>query len=295
MAGGHDEELGSTVDPKVEEEWRLAGRSDLGNVFGIVIAVPDHGQDDQGNWHYGLRTAYGIPNRELELEFESEMRGLFTGLTSDAVSRGMLTKEEAEKLRVHPYSVGPAAQEWPKLFFELYQNTRPFLSDGASLLQWGGFVLYVINKLRSWASQKEREQSMAPESSATSCSGASVMPPLVFTRPAIAALCYVDLVQRHAVTADVTLDTFPRSYTEFATDDHPAGNESYLIRAKTGNRAFFYHVSGAGEVGEHYLLIGSKLSLLQLPNFIEEGDTYSPRQPLPSKRIKIKAAKWTNS
>jgi hypothetical protein len=288
LAGEQDSQFEPIIDPEVERRWRLAWRTDLADAFGIVLSVPEHGQDEYGNWRYGLRPEAGLANPEFEAEFEAEMRELIRRSASSLASNGLLTQQEAEAIEPHSYSVGPAAQEWSKLFFELYQDARPHLADGASILAWGYFLRDVVKAIWSWAARKEREQYGSAAAEASVYSGNSAMPRLVLTRPAIVALCYTDFVERHAVSGDIILETFPRSFTTYATMDHPGGQESYLVRARIGRRSFFYHVFGTGEVNEHYLLAGSTVTLLPLPNFLESDAAPLLREPLSSQRIEIK-------
>ena len=291
------------IDPLIERRYQLQRRSDLANAFGIVISVPLHGQDEQGNWRYGLSPQYGWPNQDIEAEFAREMRSLISSRARRLAASGIISPEQAI-IEEHPYSVGPAAQEWPKLFFELYQDARPYLSDGASLLAWGYFFIDVVRGIWAWASDTERKQASQSGSDSTIYMGTSVMPGIVLTRPAIVALCYTDLIDRHGVTGDVTIDTFPRSLTSYATPDHPGGPETYLVRAKAGRRTFFYLLDGRGKVLEHYSLAGATLTLLSLPNFMNQGVSaavvprdetadeadYETRQALPPQTIKIRAS-----
>lgn len=288
MAGVNGSESATSVDAATDRRWQLAYRSDLSDAFGIVLTVPEHGQDSHGNWRYGLRSIGGLANQEIEAEFESEMRELIARSAPGLVSRRLLTQQEAEAIQVHSYSVGPAAQEWPEFFVDLYQDARPILLDGEAILGWAYFIRDLVRSIRSWAMQKDREQPESPDAEAVEYSSTGAMPSIALTRPAIVALCYTDLFERHAVTQDVVVETFPRTPTEFATVDHPAGLESYPIRARVGRRNYFYQVSGRGVFSEHFLLIGSTLTPLPLPDFLPEVTTQLPSRPLPSQRITIK-------
>lgn len=215
------------------------------------------------------------------------MRTLISDAAAGLVSRNLLTAAQVRAIKGHQYSVGPAAQEWPKFFFDLYQDARPFLSDGASALGWGYFVRDLVRSLWSWAARKQREQSEYPDAENVTYSGHGVVPSITLTRPAIVALCYAHLVDEHGVSGDVTVDTFPRSYTSYATPDHPGGQETYLVRARSGRRSFFYHISGTGEVAEHFLLVGTTITPLPLPNFVGEEPQYLTREAFPSQQLKI--------
>ncbi len=136
MAGGETKEP-IEIDPEVYERSRLGRRDDLYNAFGIMLSVPLHGQDEQGRWKYGLSPQHGWANPDLETQFAQEMRSLIVGQVSALVTQGVIPPEQVESIQGHNYSVGPAAQEWPKIFFELYRDARPVMNDGASLLAWG--------------------------------------------------------------------------------------------------------------------------------------------------------------
>jgi hypothetical protein len=276
------------VDPAIQELWRLSRREDLADAFGIMLSIPWHGQDSQGVWRFGLNPMGGMPNMEWQNQFESEMKELIRGSAFSLVSRGLLTQDETDALDSHPYSVGPAAQEWPKIFFDLYQDARPFLNDGASILGWGYFFRDLIGRLWTWAANKQREQSEYPEAENVTYSGHGVVPTITLTRPAIVALCYAHLVDQHGVSEEMTVETFPRSFTSYATPDHPGGQETYLVQARAGRRSFFFHVSGTGEVAEHYLIVGITVTPLPLPNFVGDEFQSSSRESFPSQRIVIK-------
>lgn len=286
MAGGKN--ATPVVDPETEELWRLSRREDLADALGFVLSVPWHGQDEKGSWKYGLRPQYGWANPEIEAEFRSEMHALIIVTAAPLVSRGLVTADQVQSIPSHPYSVGPAAQEWPKLFFDLYQDARPLLSDGASILGWGYFLRDLMKGLWSWAASKQQEQAEPAEAENVTYSGHGVIPTITLTRPAIVALCYAHLVDHCGVSENVTVETFPRSFTSYATPGHPGGAETYLVRAKAGRRSFFFHVSGAGEVTEHYLSVGTSITPLPLPNFMGDDFSSMSREIFPSDKVTIK-------
>ncbi len=129
----------------------------------------------------------------------------------------------------------------------------------------------MARQLWLWASNKQREQSEYPESENVTYSSHGAMPGYVLTRPGIVAVCYTDLVDRHGVTGEVILETFPRArFPSIADANHPGGQESYLVRARAGRRSFFYHVLGTGQFTEHYLIEGATLMALPLPPSVGE-------------------------
>ena len=290
LAGGKESSK-HDINPEDERRWQMSRRTDLANTFGIVLNVPSHGQDQDGNWEYGRIPIGGMANQQLVSEFRAEMRELIRQHASALVAEGLLMERQAETLDSHPYSVGPAAQEWPKIFFEFYKDVQPILSDGASALGWGYFVKDLVSRIHWWNANKQKEvyESMSrQESYPQEWRELSITP--VLTRPALIALCYVDLTKRYGIGDDLTIDTYPRSYSEYETPDHPAGGETYLIRLKAGKRGFYYLVNGKGIVSEHYLTTGSDITLLPIPNLLGEEVDYQPRQPQSSYRITIRAA-----
>lgn len=282
-----------TSNPDVNEEmaaqrrWSLARRTDLADAFGVVLPVPAHGQDERGNWKYGLRSIGGAASERIVKEFDEEITEVIRNSARYLSDNQLLNNQQVDTIQSQPYSVGPAAQEWPKILFDFYQSARPLLNDGASLLAWGYFFLNLIHGVRTWASETERKISGGPESQAASYVGSSIMPRIVFTRPAIVALCFADMSQRHEIDESMTVESFPRSFTDFATVDHPGGQETYLIRFRAGRRSFFYHASGTAEITEHYLLAGSTVTLLPLPDFGNEGYRTMSREPGPYQRIHV--------
>jgi hypothetical protein len=288
VAGGkHSVE--STPDPEQEKRWQLAYRTDLANAFGLVLSMPAHGRNNLGNWQYGL-IPMGETSQTLEDDFRTEMHSIIHSHTSFLISQGLLTHEQVEDIEGHSYSVGPAAQEWPRFFFELYRDAQPFLTDGASLLGWGYFLKDVIREINYWASRKQQEVDESRDAETVRVEQwAEVEVTHVLTRADLIALCYADMMKRYGIGQVVTIDTFPRSFTEFATPDHPSGPETYLIRIKAGKRRFFYLVNSKGEVSEHFLTTGDDLTLLPLPNLLDDDLPLTVRQPQLSKRIKVMA------
>lgn len=279
-----DEELA-----EIQRGWDLQRRSDLADAFGIAFSVPTHGQDDEGRWKFGLPAQGGMNSQELTEKFADDITHIIRYAAVDLVDKGVITKQDVLSIRAQSYSVGPLAQEWPKFLFDLYQSARPFLNDGASLLAWGAFIIDVIRGVRKWASKTEREVHGASEDQAGSYTGSRIMPKVFFTGPALTALCYTDVVERYGVSQSVTIDSLSRSFTTYATADHPGGQETYLIRFKAGRKSYFYHAHGTGVISEHYLMVSSTITLLPLPDFL--GDEYhsSSRPPGRSQTLEVRA------
>lgn len=282
---------GSSVndEPDYPSFYDESRRRDLGDAFAIILTLPFHAEDDQGRWRYGLRPLYGWANPELIDEFKEEMRSLIVAHAGGLVAKGVVDQKTLHRVEPRPYETGPAAQAWPCFLYNPYQDARPFLNDGASLLAWGMFFRTVLDRLKGWERDKqERLPDPESESQPAPAQWAPVLVDRAFTRPVIIALCYADLVERYGIGEDVAIETFPRAWPEFYSPDHPCGAESYLVRATVGRRSFFYEVAGSGDVTQHFLLTGSDLTLLPLPSFVGGEPSYGAR-PVPSQRVMVKA------
>lgn len=277
-------------DPEQERRDALARRTDLIDAMGIVVVVPAVGQDRDGQWRYGIPPAMGWVTPEVAAEFQNEMQALITEHADELVADGRLSQDQLAAVEGHHYATGPAAQEWPQFFFELYRDARPIVSDGASLLGWGYFLRDFLKGLWQWSADKQREQSPNPEDRSVTYSGHGSVPGVKLTRPAVMALCYAHMCERHGAAGDVTLETFPRvAFPGYSDPDHPGGLETYLVRGTVGRRSIFYLVKGNGEVLEHFVQEGKALTLAELPDFVGEPDSgFQMGQPVASQRVKVK-------
>lgn len=288
MASGN-QTVESQPDPEQEKRWELSRRSDLANAFGIIVSVPIH-RDDGGTSDLGYSPSSGMVDELFLSDFEAEMCSLVIAHASSLVSAGLLTEQQAQSIESHPYSIGPAAQELPQFFIELYRDAQPFMNDGASLLGWGYFFRELVKAMKLWIPRKQQRVEESRNGEAVIDAGWSEPSfTSVLTSADLISLCYYDLKTRYGIGGNVTIDTFPRSFTGFATPDHPAGQVTYLIRFKASKRNFFYLVDSEGDVTEHYLATGDDLTLLNLPELFDTDNFSQARQPHPSQRIRVRA------
>ncbi|MBA3527783.1 MAG: hypothetical protein H0T91_00410 [Propionibacteriaceae bacterium] len=286
---GHDNEI-ERVDADGNMGYResLARRTDLADSFGVVLTVPPHGRDDLGNWKYGLPSIGDESDPRILDDFRGDMNSIIHSSVANHVANRSSTCELLQKIDGHEYSVGPASQEWSKLFFELYRDARPVFTDGASLLAWGYLLKDVIKGIWKWAVTKEREAFGGEDN--VIYTGVSLIPPMVFTGPSLAAVCYAHLCENYSISSDVELETYPRiGFPGYSDPDHPGGEESYLVRAKAGRRSFYYLVKGNGSVLEHFATEGRTLTAMPLPNLVGNPGDFQLGQTAPSTRVKIKS------
>ncbi len=207
------------------------------------------------------------------------------------VAREVLTRDDVRSIESHGYETGPAAQSWPQIFFDLYQQMDPLLAGGANLLAWGYFFKDMVFKLRHWKDNKERDFQERLGDGYALAYAADYIPTVVLTGPALVALCYADLVERYGIGNDITVDVLPRSrFGGYASPTHPSGGETYLVRFKSGSMSFFYLVDGFASVSEHYLTTGDDLTLLPLPELLpSEYSVARDRSPERSLHLQIKS------
>ena len=269
----------ASMDGSAETEFGVdeARRDDLGNAIGFIVSAPFHGQDETGQWFWGLRPFGGMANPDLTNQFRNDMARIARDGLYSVVGPGLLTSPQAEAIEGHPYEIGPAAQSWPMFFYNLYQDARPFLNDGASLLAWGAALRAIMSQVKTWG----HRQTMHPQRRESPVESVPAL-----TLPAILSLAYSDLVERYGIGEEVTLDLYPRSFKGFVSVGHPGSDMRYVIRALAGVRSFFYIVDSSGVVYEHFLYSSGEITPLSLPDWYEYRDQ-SFLQPQPSRRFRV--------
>jgi hypothetical protein len=278
------------IDPDAERRYRLARRDDLADRFGIVMGVPEHAPDDEGNWRYGIGMPVGgMANQEMVIEFTAEMRALVKDSAAPLVESGVVSRREADAFDAHDYETGPAAQGWPQIFIDLYQQFEPTLTGGATLIAWAEFLRTVASGLQTWKANRERRFQDTLGEAYNRAWPSDYTPTVVMTQPAIVALCYADLTERHGITGPVRIDILPRDkFKGYASPDHPAGGETYLIRFISDSNRYFYLVDGLGMVSEHYLERADEFVLLPLPDLLpNERSLAKYRDPMKAQCIEI--------
>lgn len=293
IAGGQAMATGDDLDPAIyqveTETSKEARRADLDHSISMMVVVPVHGPGPSGRVAYGNRPFDGgFADTAIVDEFKQDIEQFLSGLGRGLVFEGFATEDQIAAIRLRPYSVGPAAQEWPQFILNFIQDARPVLNDGATLLAWGGFIKAVIDSIGNWVDRRKATiaEERAPQLVEYDPRTEVAVKP-VFTRAAIVCLCYQDMVTRSGVGTSCTVDVLTRSAEHYAGPDHPSGMEAYLIRFGIGSRNFIYHVNAYAFVLEHYLISGADMTMLTLPKFVEHD---RPRidTPKPDLRYTIK-------
>jgi hypothetical protein len=230
------------------------------------VIVPDHGQDEHGNWLYGVRPSVELAsNPDIVADFASEMQSIVASTAQSLVRAGTLSEKETETFAIIRRERGAGAYSWPELVIKFFEQAQPFLSNGADLLAWGYFLKEVVSKIRRWTDEKDQALRNASEET---LGFNSFNPRPGLTRPGLVALCYAHLAEQYGVSSTVSIDVFPRSRLIGSPDSHMAQAETHLVRLRSGERSFFYLVDDLGNALEHFLITNGDLTSLPLPELV---------------------------
>lgn len=254
------------TEPDRERSSRQVRLMDQSKTFGLRVIVPDHGQDEYGQWLYGFPPSVELASSpDIVANFASEMQSIVATSSQLLVRAGTLNETDVETFTIIRRETGAGAYSWPELAIKFIEQAQPFLSNGADLLAWGYFLKEVVSKIRRWTDEKN--QALRDASGQTRGFN-SFNPRPVLTRPGLVALCYAHLVEQYGVSSNVSIDMFPRSRLLGPPGGHPAQAEMHLIRLQAGERSFFYLVDDLGTALEHFLITDGDLTLLPLSELV---------------------------
>lgn len=190
---------GADAPSLTEEEQRSrdAWRTDLAFSIGFIVSPPPHGPDASGRWRYGLPSFGGMYSQEVVDEFTVVADAIVSDVATNLAAQGVIPLETAQAVRGAQYAVGPAAQEWPTFLYMLWQDIRPFLNDGAMLIEWAHAIAWGRQRFQRWEMdtyEAQVEEVAAPDV-LTSPQYEQIRPSVTVTQGGVIALCYADLVE----------------------------------------------------------------------------------------------------
>jgi len=228
---------------KVDDDWKYHDAVDQG--ISIVVF-----------WPYG----------------EGEYRHLgysVGGEIKDAVLNEIEIDKDASSYRdIRPsrYQIGPTAEWFPTYILTFYENVRPLINDGASLIGWADLVVRAVSGARRWS---EGTRVQLPENASVAMSDRLSRP--LLSIPAIEALCFKHLRDNYHPRARVLISSSTRStYEPYGSAQHPSGHETHTIQLDVGKSTYVYIVDSRGMPIEHYRLKKSRLEPLTLPDWFHE-------------------------
>lgn len=245
--------------------WDEARRRDLLNAVAVIVSLPPmHADavDAPGMSLGGVFATHGYgpgsPEEKLAREFLDSLSNLVAESTADLVPVGASSNPQPR-----PYETGPAAGGLPQVIVTVMHDARPILED-AALLWTLGQAAQVC--LRRFGALLDRLKVRYWDQSSS----------LVFTEPMILGLCYAHIRDTYHPRANILLESHVRSaFPGYFDPEHPGGGEYYLVRATVGRKSYVYAVNSHADVTDHYLIEGTQLTMLPLPNWRDES--YLPR------------------
>ena len=281
MAGGknsRDEKTSEAEAPAGEERWARSRRDDLANTIGVIVVPPFHGEDASGKIKFGIRPVGGYWDDETVARYVAETQ--FTIIAIKETIAGL--KEElgwSEALvKGEPYSVGPAAQEWPKFLYLLYEHGRPILENAVLMYSAGQMVKTIVRSIRHHDDQiskdPDRSVDRFRDSDLPEASTEAVAAELLLTPGALVSLCIMDAYDRYDIRDGIDVEIHTRSHSDYSTQGHPGfGGDIHSVRIRKNGNSLYWVVQTSGAVVEHFSLKNQVLAQLPLPNWFEEDSS----------------------
>lgn len=262
---------GPSQEPNdAEELYTLSRRNDLNEAVGLIVVLPDHSIGDRGSPIWGRSPEYGTHSDVALKVFSEDMESV----VNDVVSYDDRVPPLVRKIPSHLYETGPAAQTWPQVALMLWEDVRPYLQDIDMLVSIGLAVELLKQRVATWHQEKNQEIGEQYGNDVAEGRTPSVVymePKVVITQGSAVALAVKDLVNRHGVAGRIQVNTFPRGFPGYSDASHPSWSTTYLVQCMVGRRSFIYHFLTDGKLHEHYLLSGSKITLLPIPGDDQES------------------------
>jgi hypothetical protein len=211
---------------KFPDRWDEARRSDLENALGVIVSLP--GPREEGaplelyQWYF-----VGSPEfKAFEANFTNDVRQALIKAYAPVLPPHALVQLEAR-----PYSVGPAAQEWPKYLY-LLEHLWVAAQVVATLVEVGEAARQAMELYR----RALRRLGINPDS--------PTAPRLGFTKKNLEGLC-ASYVQEHfhprACLAAMS-EAFPDP-TGYGTAGHPGAGEWYRVAVRAGRQAYVFDIN----------------------------------------------------
>ena len=278
MAGGDKSRDEKRDDDKMQadmERWERSRRDDLADAIGLIVVPPFHGADETGEVKFGLRPLGGFWDDETLKRYMDEVQGTVQSSIAEASVVDEELQSRRSEVTAEPYSVGPAAQEWPKYLLLLYEYGRPVLENAVLIYSAGQIVQSIVKKIRRHDLQlsKDKNRSLdrfeARKLPATSTS--AVEAELMLTSGALVSLCMMDLHDRYEPIGVVDVEIHTRSRSSYSTQGHPGFvNDVHLVRVQLSGRSLFWSLQTDGRVLDHYQILGARLTQLPLPSWFKD-------------------------
>jgi hypothetical protein len=213
------------MEPKMDfpDRWSKSRRADLMDALGVIVSLP-------GSWEEGappeLYQWYFVGSPEFKA-FEADFTEAVRQALIDAYAP-VLPRDALDQVEARPYSVGPAAQEWPKYLY-LLEHAWVAAQVVATLVDVGEAARYAMELYR----RALRRLGFNPDS--------PTAPRLGFTKRNLEGLC-ASYVREHfhpRANLSAASEGFP---TVYGTAGHPGSSEWYRVAVHAGRQEYIFDI-----------------------------------------------------
>lgn len=221
--------------PPAEPDYSPWNRDDLNEAIAVILPVPRTMKDTYGG--FDRKEYYGLLD-----EFRQDLTELLRAFGLDKV---------AESPPPRPYQIGPQAGPTFFVIFAL-QHADQFVHATADYLAWGGFALAVRQKWRERVNQHAPNTFLAQQDSP------------IYPRRLIEAICLADVHERYGLASRATMQAHSRD-SYYTGGRRPTGASVHTIVIRSAGKIYVYVVNGHAKVIDHFMLDGTKVIPLALP------------------------------
>lgn len=278
MAGGDNsrDDKASEVEKQAGmERWERSRRDDLADAIGVIVIPPYHGADASGRIKFGLPPLGGFWDDSVVNRYVGEVEKTIQSVIQEEADVDSELRTRSAEIAAAPYSVGPAAQEWPKYLFLLYEHGQYILDDALRLYGAAQMVQSVVKRLRKHddqvADDKDRSVDQYEAKQVAGAGNGPIHAEVWLTPGALVSLCVMDAHDRYDIRDDIDVEIHTRSWSDYSTQGHPGlGNDIHMVRVRGEGKSLYWVVQTSGAVVEHFSLEDQVLAQLPLPTWFED-------------------------
>lgn len=258
------------------DRWADARREDLAEAIGLIILPPPHGADASGEVKFGIRPEGGLYNPDVVERYVSEAQELVQSTVYERSQDDQHLRERSGDIVSNPYSVGPAAQEWPKYLFLIYESGQHVLDDALRLYGAAQIVREVVKRLHRHDEKIAEDPSRSADVTIRYPSGGApsteVAAGILLTPGGLVSLCVMDAFDHYDTRDNIDVEIHTRSWSGYSTQGHPGSSDDiHTVRITESKRELYWVVQTDGRVLEHFSVENQKMTQLPLPEWFDDS------------------------
>jgi hypothetical protein len=222
-----------------------------------------HLPDNRGPLDVDQRIALIFTWVDSSPAIQNEIAAMVRAAAQEAFPPGLTPNLQLSGYHIGPMATGLTVQ----IICTAYENVRPYLNDGATLIAIGQFARAAIRVCRARYRQLSEDHRDEFHPAVRYKDWTPVL-----SEPMILGLCYQHFADTHANPKQrVSIDSRVRSdFPEMSSASHPGGMETYVVRFWTGQTSYVYVVDSFGRPIEHFTIRGRDLVSLPLPSWFDD-------------------------